>query len=92
MKSIKIISTLILTVSLVFTIYPSLARATDTVEHSYHGQLGRSPALGGWGNGLGMLEKWCALPNFSFEKEGRIKGWKARCGKCHTSTYRDPTT
>ena len=78
--------------ALIFFINFSVAQATDTVERSYHGQLGRSPALGGWGNGLGMLEKWCALPNFSFEKQGRIKGWKEQCGKCHTSTYRDPAT
>jgi methanogenesis multiheme c-type cytochrome len=78
--------------ALVFFINLSVVQATDTVERSYHGQLGKSPALGGWGNGLGMLEKWCAIPNFSFEKQGRIKGWKEKCGKCHTSTYRDPTT
>ena len=92
MKSKKNIIVSIIIVSLVFLIHLSAAEAMDTVERSYHGQLGKSPALGGWGNGLGMLEKWCALPNFSFEKEGRIKGWKARCGECHASTYRDPTT
>jgi len=84
---------MILTVlSLALLINPACAQAKDCVESSYHGQLGKSPALGGWGNGLGMLEKWCALPNFSFEKQGRIKGWKKQCGKCHTSTYRDPAT
>jgi methanogenesis multiheme c-type cytochrome len=76
----------------VFFVFLASANATDVVESSYHGQLGRSPALGGWGNGLGMLEKWCALPNFSFEKQGRIKGWMEQCGKCHTSSYRDPAT
>jgi len=47
--------------ALIFFINFSVAQATDTVERSYHGQLGRSP--GPWrdgGNGLGMLEKWCA--------------------------------
>ena len=66
--------------------------ADDSIQSSYHGQLGRSPAIGGWGNGLGMLEKWCALPNFSFEKDGGEKGWKKRCGKCHVSSYKDPAT
>jgi methanogenesis multiheme c-type cytochrome len=71
---------------------PIDVKAVDTVERSYHGQLGRSPALGGWGNGFGMLEKWDPFYNFSFEKEGRIKGFKAQCGECHTSTFRDLTT
>jgi methanogenesis multiheme c-type cytochrome len=82
----------VITLSLACMINPANVQAKDCVESSYHGQLGRSPALGGWGNGLGMLEKWCALPNFSFEKQGRIKGWKEHCGKCHTSSYRDPAT
>jgi hypothetical protein len=25
-----------------------------------------------------MLEKWCALPNFSFEQQGGIDGWTPR--------------
>ncbi|UCF73363.1 MAG: hypothetical protein JSW35_02605 [Deltaproteobacteria bacterium] len=79
-------------VCLVFLIHPADAQARDVAESSYHGQLGRSPALGGWGNGLGMLEKWDAFNNFSFEKQGRIRGWKQKCGQCHTSTYRDPAT
>lgn len=83
---------ILLIVSLAVLSYSTSAQATDVVERSYHGQLGRSPALGGWGNGLGMLEKWCALPNFSFEKQGRIKGWMKQCGQCHTSSYRDPAT
>ena len=87
------ISLMILTIlSLALLIYPAGAHAKDVVESSYHGQLGKSPALGGWGNGLGMLEKWCALPNFSFEKQGRIRGWMQQCGKCHVSSYRDPAT
>ena len=56
--------------ALVFSVNLSVVQATDTVERSYHGQLGRSPALGGWGNGLGMLEKWCALPNFVLKSRG----------------------
>jgi methanogenesis multiheme c-type cytochrome len=91
-KSLKTSVMILLMVSLASFICPHSAKAKDVVESSYHGQLGRSPALGGWGNGLGMLEKWCALPNFSFEKQGRIKGWIEQCGKCHTSSYRDPAT
>jgi methanogenesis multiheme c-type cytochrome len=91
-KSLKIALMILITFLLALSISPVNTQAKDVVESSYHGQLGRSPALGGWGNGLGMLEKWCALPNFSFEKQGRIKGWKKQCGKCHTSTYRDPAT
>jgi len=39
------------------------ATASGGVENSYHGQMGL-------GTGLGMLEKWCALPNFSFSEQG----------------------
>ena len=74
------------------TIYLAGAQARDVAESSYHGQLGKSPALGGWGNGLGMLEKWGAFNNFSFEKQGRIKGFNRKCGECHVSAYRDPAT
>ncbi len=70
----------------------SVVQAQDVAGRSYHGQLGRSPALGGWGNGLGMLEKWDAFNNFSFEKQGRIRGWRENCGQCHICTYRDPAT
>ncbi len=92
MKLSKIGFFIVLVLGIVFFVYTWNAGAKDCVERSYHGQLGRSPELGGWGNGLGMLEKWCALPNFSFEKQGRIKGFKEHCGKCHTSSYRDPAT
>ena len=91
-KAVKPSVILLSMVSLALFLYLPSAQAKDVVESSYHGQLGKSPALGGWGNGLGMLEKWCALPNFSFEKQGRIRGWKEHCGQCHTSTYRDPAT
>ncbi len=73
MKSLKNALMIFITLLLAFLISPANTQAKDVVESSYHGQLGRSPALGGWGNGLGMLEKWCAIPNFSFEKQGRIK-------------------
>lgn len=50
------------------------------VEASYHGQMG-------YGSGLGMLEKWCALPNFSYYQEGGIEGWTdtslRNCSTCH---------
>jgi methanogenesis multiheme c-type cytochrome len=50
------------------------------VEASYHGQMG-------FGTGLGMLEKWCALPNFSYYQQGGIDGWsnidKRDCITCH---------
>ncbi len=55
------------------------------IEASYHGQLGR-------GTGLGMLEKWCALPNFSFEQQGGIKGWvEQSCNGCHIGAPWNPT-
>jgi len=54
------------------------------VEDSYHGQLGISEAYDddGWGNGLGMLEKWCALPNFNLGEQGQ-DAWEGSCGSCH---------
>lgn len=53
------------------------AVASDGVGSSYHGQMGE-------GAGIGMLEKWCALPNFSFEQEGGIAGWIQKpCNACH---------
>ncbi|MBW1717454.1 MAG: hypothetical protein JRJ77_16810, partial [Deltaproteobacteria bacterium] len=72
MKAVKSSVIFVSMVSLALFLYLPRAQAKDVVESSYHGQLGKSQALGGWGNGLGMLEKWCALPNFSFEKQGRI--------------------
>lgn len=56
-----------------------------SVERSYHGQLGE-------GTGLGMLEKWCALPNFSFEAQGGIEGWTMQsCNDCHIGAPWNPT-
>lgn len=54
------------------------------VEQSYHGLLGQ-------GTGLGMLEKWCALPNFSFEQQGGIEGWiEQPCVQCHVGAPWNP--
>lgn len=53
------------------------AVAAGGVESSYHGQLG-------YPTGTGMLEKWCALPNFSFDQQNGIEGWVAKpCNDCH---------
>lgn len=56
------------------------AQESSGVEASYHGQLG-------YGTGLGMLEKWCALPNFSYYQQEGIDGWtdinKRDCSNCH---------
>lgn len=55
------------------------------VEQSYHGQLG-------FGSGSGMLEKWCALPNFSFEQQSEIDGWTSQsCNGCHIGAAWNPT-
>jgi len=62
-----------------------LAAATGGIESSYHGKLGI-------GTGLGMLEKWCALPNFSFPDQGGVDGWVANgCGSCHIGASWNPT-
>lgn len=64
------------------------------VEDSYHGQLGYTGDRSG--GGPGMLEKWCALPNFSFAKEGGIGdgtfGWTSKpCNDCHIGARWNPT-
>ncbi len=92
MKLSKKTLMVLMILSLILLFYLAGAQARDVAESSYHGQLGKSPALGGWGNGLGMLEKWDAFNNFSFEKQGRIKGFNKKCGQCHVSAYRDPAT
>jgi hypothetical protein len=60
---------------------------TQAVEASYHGQLGKD-------TGKGMLEKWCALPNFSYYQQGGIIGWydlsKRDCSKCHIGAEWSP--
>jgi len=54
------------------------------VEDSYHGQLGH-------GSGTGMLEKWCALPNFSFGQQGGVEGWSQQsCNDCHVGASWNP--
>ncbi len=61
------------------------AMASGGVEDSYHGQLG-------FGTGTGMLEKWCALPNFSYYQQDGIDGWtKQSCNKCHIGAGWNPT-
>jgi methanogenesis multiheme c-type cytochrome len=65
--------------------FPVSLAAQGGIESSYHGQMGR-------GTGLGMLEKWCALPNFSFEEQGGIYGWTAQpCNECHIGAAWNPT-
>ncbi|MBT8239760.1 MAG: hypothetical protein KJN63_00870, partial [Acidimicrobiia bacterium] len=55
------------------------------VEASYHGQLGLNTEPG-------MLEKWCALPNFSFDEQGGIAGWTSMsCNGCHIGASWNPT-
>jgi len=63
---------------------PASATAEFGIESSYHGQLGR-------GSGSGMLEKWCALPNFSIEQQGGIEGWtRQSCNDCHVGAAWNP--
>lgn len=70
-------------VGLVLTL--SLPAFAGGVETSYHGQMGL-------GTGLGMLEKWCALPNFSFDQQGGIAGWTTQnCNGCHIGAAWNPT-
>jgi len=88
----RFLTTMLLTASLAAS---SAAIATGGVEDSYHGQLGWS-GFGGYGTGLGMLEKWCALPNFSFIKQGGIGdgtfGWTSMdCNGCHIGAPWNPT-
>ena len=78
---IRMILSALLVVSCIGVSYAAIG---DTVNNSYHGQLGMSKAYNdsGWGNGLGMLEKWCALPNFNLGEQGQT-AWEAKCGSCH---------
>lgn len=58
--------------------------ASGGVEDSYHGQMG-------YGTGTGMLEKWCALPNFSYYQQDGIDGWtKQSCNNCHIGASWNP--
>ena len=46
----------------------------------------------GYGTGTGMLEKWCALPNFSYYQQDGIDGWtKQSCNNCHIGASWNPT-
>lgn len=80
MKRYNLVTTGIRTLFLSLVMLPftiATAVASDGVGSSYHGQMGE-------GSGNGMLEKWCALPNFSFEQEGGIAGWTGKsCNACH---------
>ena len=53
------------------------------IHDSYHGQMGKGSAH------PGMLEKWCALPNFNYAVEG-MGTWNTRCGKCHVGASWNP--
>jgi len=66
MKSKTFLCPLIGTLTLTLLLLPlTLFSAAEPggVEDSYHGQMGR-------GTGHGMLEKWCALPHFSYFQQG----------------------
>ncbi|MBT8055478.1 MAG: hypothetical protein KJO72_00945 [Gammaproteobacteria bacterium] len=70
---------------IVLPLAPVSATDAEQVGASYHGQLGID-------TGLGMLEKWCALPNFSFDRQGGIGGWTAKdCNNCHIGADWNPT-
>jgi methanogenesis multiheme c-type cytochrome len=74
----------LIAVSVLLTASMAVA-APAGIEDSYHGQLGR-------GTGLGMLEKWCALPNFDFGDQGGIEGWTSKdCNGCHVGASWNPT-
>ena len=45
------------------------------LDASNHGHLGS-------GTGMGMYDKWCALPNFILAEEGH-SAWNTKCGGCH---------
>ena len=74
MKLSKKTLMVLMILSLVLLFYLAGAQARDVAESSYHGQLGKSPALGGWGNGLEMLEKWDVFNNFSFKNREGLRG------------------
>lgn len=71
--------------ALVLTSAAAFAQPAPGIESSYHGQLG-------FGTGLGMLEKWCALPNFSYDQQGGVAGWTSQtCNDCHIGAAWNPT-
>lgn len=81
---IKIFGALLFTL-VILPLSIASAMATGGVEDSYHGQMG-------YGTGMGMLEKWCALPNFSYYQQDGIDGWtKQSCNSCHIGASWNPT-
>jgi len=75
---------LLATLVLQFGLAPVSVAKPGGVEASYHGEMGL-------GTGLGMLEKWCALPNFSFDEQNGIDGWSAQsCNACHIGASWNP--
>ncbi len=84
LSKFKFLALLIALVALQLSPGPATANPGG-VEASYHGELGL-------GSHLGMLEKWCALPNFSFEQENGIDGWSSKsCNACHIGASWNPT-
>ena len=70
----KLLSIIGLLVLLALTCAGAKAQFT---EGSYHSELGQ-------GTGTGMLERWNALYNFSFQQQGGVEGWEAQdCADCH---------
>ena len=65
----------LVTVILVMLPLAAVPAMGQGIEDSYHAQLGR-------GTGTGMLEKWCALQNFSLEQQG--------CNDCHIGADWNP--
>lgn len=88
MKSKHIVSSIsgaLLFTLVTFSLSIGSAVASGGVEDSYHGQLG-------YGTGTGMLEKWCALPNFSYYQQDQIDGWTSQsCNGCHIGASWNPT-
>ena len=74
----------LVTVILVMLPLAAVPAMGQGIEDSYHAQLGH-------GTGSGMLEKWCALQNFSLEQQGGIEGWaQQRCNDCHIGADWNP--
>ena len=77
MKNFLVVS--IAVSGLLFCISTSTAETLEEYQteviNSYHGQLGKD-------TGLGMLEKWCSLPNFRYDLQG-VETWNVKCGFCH---------
>jgi hypothetical protein len=84
---VRLYASILALITLPLAIASAQDEQTQAVEASYHGQLGH-------GTGTGMLEKWCALPNFSFLQQGYVTGWydttKRNCSTCHIGSYWNP--